>query len=72
MAERCSANLWRSLAHFRKEVFHLPDFQTGRGVSAMLPIKISFVICGITVKIELCQSAAQKKESEKQNRHSAK
>ena len=38
----------------------------------MLPIKISLVICGITVKIELCQSAAQKKESEKQNRHSAK
>ncbi len=38
----------------------------------MLPIKISFVICGITVKIELCQTAAQKRESEKQNRHSDK
>lgn len=37
-----------------------------------MPIKISFVVFGITVKIELCQTAAQKRESEKQNRHSAK
>lgn len=36
-----------------------------------MPIKISFEVFGITVKIELCQTAAQKKKSEKQNRHSA-
>ncbi len=37
-----------------------------------MPITISFAVFGFTVKIELYQTAAQKKESEKQNRHSAK
>lgn len=37
-----------------------------------MPIKISFEVFGITVEIKLYQTAAQKKKSEKQNRHSGK
>ena len=37
-----------------------------------MPITISFVVFGFTVRIELFQTAAQKRESEKQNRHSDK
>lgn len=68
MSRYCITN-GRRLAHFRKEVFHLPDFIKRREVSAM-PITITFHICGITVSIKLYMSKSE--HGKKQNRHSAK